>query len=279
MKHILARVDGSPGDSVVLDYALQIARLFGAHVEVVHCKLAVGAGDAAAVQISAHGGGIDAVVIDAANTIGQNARSNFENWLKANSRFEGESGPDGVDFAFREYPGWEPDIIAPLTRLTDLTIVARGDAAASTALETALQESHRPVLLVPCDGRIHDLTYRPIVAWNESVEASSAVFGALPILQKCRETVEVFTAPEGKHSPSPQPLITYLRLRSIIAASAIKAGHRLTIAEQLLSQAATANSGMLIAGAYSHGALHQLVFGGVTRHILDHAKIPLMLAR
>jgi nucleotide-binding universal stress UspA family protein len=31
-------------------------------------------------------------------------------------------------------------------------------------------------------------------------------------------------------------------------------------------------------GAYSHNRLHQQVFGGVTRHALEHAEVPVLMS-
>jgi nucleotide-binding universal stress UspA family protein len=36
---------------------------------------------------------------------------------------------------------------------------------------------------------------------------------------------------------------------------------------------------LLVMGAYSHSRLRQLILGGVTRHVLEHAKIPLLMHR
>jgi nucleotide-binding universal stress UspA family protein len=36
---------------------------------------------------------------------------------------------------------------------------------------------------------------------------------------------------------------------------------------------------MLSMGAYSHSRLRQLILGGVTRHVLENAKLPVMMNR
>ena len=38
------------------------------------------------------------------------------------------------------------------------------------------------------------------------------------------------------------------------------------------------NADLLVKGAYTHSRLRQLVFGGATRHLLNHTPIPLLLA-
>jgi nucleotide-binding universal stress UspA family protein len=36
---------------------------------------------------------------------------------------------------------------------------------------------------------------------------------------------------------------------------------------------------LLSMGAYSHSRLRQLILGGVTRHVLEYANIPVMMTR
>jgi nucleotide-binding universal stress UspA family protein len=36
---------------------------------------------------------------------------------------------------------------------------------------------------------------------------------------------------------------------------------------------------LLVLGAYSHSRMRQVVFGGVTEHMLDHAELPVLMTR
>jgi nucleotide-binding universal stress UspA family protein len=47
----------------------------------------------------------------------------------------------------------------------------------------------------------------------------------------------------------------------------------------LLAAAADFGCDMLSMGAYSHSRLRQLILGGVTRHVLENAKLPVMMNR
>ena len=46
----------------------------------------------------------------------------------------------------------------------------------------------------------------------------------------------------------------------------------------LLSEATAMAADLLVIGAYSHSRLRQVVFGGVTEHMLDHAELPVLMA-
>ena len=47
--------------------------------------------------------------------------------------------------------------------------------------------------------------------------------------------------------------------------------------QDLLAKAHQLNADMLVMGAYSHNRLVELLFGGVTRYMLVHADIPLLM--
>jgi nucleotide-binding universal stress UspA family protein len=46
----------------------------------------------------------------------------------------------------------------------------------------------------------------------------------------------------------------------------------------LLTEAKAMAADLLVIGAYSHSRMRQVVFGGVTEHMLDHAELPVLMA-
>ena len=51
-----------------------------------------------------------------------------------------------------------------------------------------------------------------------------------------------------------------------------------SVAPRLLEECERFGAEMLICGAYTHSRMRQLILGGVTRHLLGHAEIPLFMA-
>jgi nucleotide-binding universal stress UspA family protein len=47
----------------------------------------------------------------------------------------------------------------------------------------------------------------------------------------------------------------------------------------MLAAAGEFGADLLALGAYSHSRLRQLILGGVTRHILEHARLPVLMNR
>ena len=50
------------------------------------------------------------------------------------------------------------------------------------------------------------------------------------------------------------------------------------MAEALVAVAAEAGCDLVVMGAYSHSRLRQLILGGVTRHMLGSAPVPLLMS-
>jgi nucleotide-binding universal stress UspA family protein len=49
-------------------------------------------------------------------------------------------------------------------------------------------------------------------------------------------------------------------------------------AETLLAAAAELGAGLLVMGGYSHSRVRELIFGGVTAHVLRGAALPVLMA-
>ena len=278
IKHILACVDGSPRDRTVLDYASQIALRFGGHIDVLHVRFDVHG----KTRDKAHTGladrmlaePIESTVKDAA----ARARRHFEDWRAQCSLPVRDTGTaaHGPSIQWREILGYESDVIANIGRISDLILIAReGSRSTSTmARETALFETGRPVLIVP-EGEPLNLFHRPLVAWNGSLESARALHFALPFLCEFSGCVEVFAAPENKHQTDTTELLRYLSWHGIVGAR-IPADEATGVS--LLAQASAIKAGLIVMGAYTHGHYRQLLFGGMTRHVMEHAAVPVLFA-
>ncbi len=45
----------------------------------------------------------------------------------------------------------------------------------------------------------------------------------------------------------------------------------------LLAAATSVEASFLVMGGYTHGRVRQMMFGGVTQHVLHHAQLPVLL--
>jgi nucleotide-binding universal stress UspA family protein len=299
MRCILARLDGTKGDRAVLDGALQVARRFRGHIDALHVRfdprdfpLVSGYGMVSDLVAFGEAPADDGMVSDlvalterlqqTAERMAEQARRNFESWRDANRVpvADRRDEIDDVSVRWQEIEGTDADVIVRRGRLADLIVVARPvpefGGASQVALETALFDTSRPVLMVP-EPFHADLFARVIVAWNGSAEASSAVALGMPLLAQA-QSVGVFTAVEAKHPSEAEDLIAYLDWQGIAAERVAVDPAADSVGADLLSAAARTRAGLIVMGAYTHGRMRQIVFGGVTRTILQSMPVPVLMA-
>ncbi|TXH37857.1 MAG: universal stress protein [Rhodospirillaceae bacterium] len=189
------------------------------------------------------------------------------------------TGMASCQISFIERTGNPVTELRKTGRLNDLIICLLPDNERPTSeqvLTVAVAETGRPVLTLP-KAPPSDLTKHILLAWDGSLEASRLLALAMPILSMA-ERVSVFCYPEKDCDTGElHQLIEYLRCHGISAApSHVRQAKPLG---ESLVEAALFNDATLIAmGAYSHSRIRQQLFGGLTRHMIEDGKFPLLLA-
>jgi nucleotide-binding universal stress UspA family protein len=184
--------------------------------------------------------------------------------------------------SFDAVTGREEELVAQLARLADLTVVPHTDAgedvSSSDALHAVLFDSGRPVLIAP---QVAPATIgtRVCIAWNGTAEAAAAVFAGLPWLQRA-DAVRILGADDyQRRGPAAAELVPYLALHGIAAEVAMFRSLNNSVGAGLLGAAREFGADLLTMGAYSHSRLRQLILGGVTRHVLENAALPVLMCR
>ena len=184
--------------------------------------------------------------------------------------------------SFTTLVGREEDVVAQQSRLADLTIVphpeAGNDTSSSDALHAVLFDSGRPVLIAPQLSPA-TLGTRVCVAWNGTAESAAAVQAALPWLQRA-EAVRILSADEYQRAgPLAPDLANYLALHGVEAELGRFRPLDREVGAGMLAAAREFRADLLTMGAYSHSRLRQLILGGVTRHVLEYADLPVIMNR
>jgi len=179
--------------------------------------------------------------------------------------------------------GREPDIaIAHQARLADLIVVAHpeGDkeVSSSDALHAVLFDSAKPVLIAP---RIPPSTigHHICIGWNGTAESASAVMTALPWLHRAQSIRILWSEDYQRRGPFAPDLEQYLAAHDLTADRAMLNPINKIVGAGLLAAANEFGCDLLVMGAYSHSRLRQRILGGVTRHVLEHANVPVMMHR
>lgn len=201
-------------------------------------------------------------------------------------------GSEPLSYDVRLVDGNSVDAVVRHGRASDLVIVGQVDHAkidhdktadllARDLPEQVVMHSGRPVLIVPYAGGFQDLGKNVLIAWDGTREAAMALRDALPLLDKTSRVTLVSLRKEGAaedagelHVPE---MIAWL-MRHGIEAKAERYPTAVGFADTLLSCAATMSADLMVMGGYGHARVRELVLGGVTREILAHMTVPVLMA-
>jgi nucleotide-binding universal stress UspA family protein len=286
IKSIVVPMIGVPADRQLLDFALGAAKPFAAHIHALFMRPDPRAllayttpldGDPWSLQRLA-----DDLEADGA-AAAKRAHETFEHWCAQNDLTETDtaSATPRLTAGWSERVGAPEDAIARAGGMADLVILpglGNDKAARDPAeIEAGLFGTGRPVLIAPARAP-SDLLASAILAWNGSAESNRAVAAALPLLSKAGR-VGVFCEPERMRAEAkPDDLIAYLAWHGIKAAVVPAGRTDAGVAEKLVEAAERVRASLLVMGAYTHNRVREMVFGGVTNHVLHHATIPVLMA-
>lgn len=169
-----------------------------------------------------------------------------------------------------------------LARVNDLAVLdAAGerDRAQKNAIEDALFEGGRPLLIVPLTGA-NPSPRRIAIAWDGSSRAARAVSSALPFLKEAAKVFIVTVTGEkdlSRMAPGAD-LATYLVQHDIDPRTETLAAIGGDASARLRKFVADESIDMLVMGAFVHSRFRQDLLGGVTRSVLDDAPTALLMA-
>jgi nucleotide-binding universal stress UspA family protein len=284
MRGILVHVDEHQALASVLTCALLVGRRFNGQIDGLHAR----PGAPRIIPVAPEG-----AFIPASEIVEDLERADRDLDRQLRERYDAFMREQGVAAAGNVLPGaevaaaWRDETVTgyealgSLGRAYDLITVARPISGAAvpsmSALEAALFESGRPILIAP-PAPPDKLGEVVVIAWNGSTETARTIAMTMPFLSAA-ETVVVLSVEDGMVPGPSGAEIAQGLVRNGIAARTqqVKAGDRSTGAA-ILEQCAALGADLLLKGAYTHSRLRQMIFGGATNHILGAAGLPVIMA-
>jgi nucleotide-binding universal stress UspA family protein len=182
-------------------------------------------------------------------------------------------------FRWRGGSAIDDSSLGSLGRVHDVAVLGRPGSrgARMTAMEAALFDSGRPVLMAPPLAP-KSIGQTVLVHWNASTETARCILFALPLLKQARRVALI--AVEGALVPGPSigEAVGYLAANGVTATEKTVSGRNLRAGEVILAEAAAMGADLLVKGAYTQSRLRQMIFGGPTSHILSAAELPVFFA-
>ncbi|MBT5186227.1 MAG: universal stress protein [Kordiimonadaceae bacterium] len=165
-------------------------------------------------------------------------------------------------------------------RSCNLTIISQGEDTYSDIMGSMarfMMESSLPVLAVPVEGITDKIGTNILIAWDASAESARAVHDAMPFLQKAEKVTVLSISEERKHF-SPTADICEMLNRNGVKAVGVDESEHFDRAARILKLSKEWNIDLIVAGAWGHKRLLEVIFGGVTKTLYTNQEIPVFFS-
>lgn len=151
-----------------------------------------------------------------------------------------------------------------------------GNMDARDAFHDILFNERKLVLVPPPGGQVGNLLGHVVIGWKPHDHAQRAVVAARRWLSAAgRVTVLcVNDKPDGRYQFTGRELLEQLGLEGDVVAIGSEGR---PVGAAILDFARSANATCLLIGAFRHGYFLDLLLGRVTRYLLSHSALPLMM--
>src|SRR5437588_9848244 len=245
IKTILVPAAGSQTDAAVFTSALAVARVFDAHIDVLHVRV-----DSAAMAASMSTDGSGAAMVGGLiERIDEEATQREDTAKKLFQRFcereqllieDAPAGRQNPTAQWLRQIGDEAYWVREYGRAADLLVIGRpadNEGVSIDTIEAALVGTGRPVLIVPAAPLV-SLPETIVVAWKPAPEAARAVTAAMPLLSKAKQVLIVTVAEEeGLSDEEGARLMTSLSWHGLNVSTRHLRPDRLGAADTLLAAA------------------------------------------
>lgn len=272
-KDILVHVDGAKNCKARIELAVSLARAQGAHL--------IGLFVASQPEVPGY----------VQSMMGQQVQDLQLSYIKEAEAAAAElwretAGKTELSVEWRSVEGDLIDQIALHGRYADLVVIGQRDSSADVGNVDVADELvfilGRPVMVVPYAGAFKSVGERVMVAWNASRESTRAVGDSIPVLRQAKQVYVLAANPKGGldgHGAVPGADIAQHLARHGVKAEAQQLfADDVDVGNLLLSRAADENIDLIVMGCYGRSKLREMILGGVSRHILKHMTVPVLLS-
>jgi nucleotide-binding universal stress UspA family protein len=170
-------------------------------------------------------------------------------------------------------------IVAERGKTADLVVIVRpAEHEGKDALHAAIFETGKPLLLVPpVSGAAAPFGHHMAIAWKTSDQAERAVTASIPWLKQADRVSLLLVGKQGEPLRSAEDVLALLDPHGIKAEPILLTRGEESVGARLVLEAHSIAADCLVMGAYRHNRLVEMILGGVTHHMLQHADLPVFM--
>lgn len=176
--------------------------------------------------------------------------------------------------------GDELEAASRLIEMADLIIVEQRvqgvieDLMTTDVIEHLLVNGDCPVLLLPMGWQGGHVGEKILVAWKHTREARRAVHAAMPLLVRAVDVFVLAASGRRADAEAGSDLKSYLARHGVQAQIV---GESEDGDGDITATARNRDCDLIVMGAFHRSSLTELVFGGATKFMLRHSKLPVLL--
>jgi hypothetical protein len=183
----------------------------------------------------------------------------------------------GIMSAWCDVEGLAEPVIEAWGRRSDFIVLKRpadhSRLADRQRIQAALFNTDRPVLVVP-PNPVATMGRCIAIAWRDDKRTIRAVLSALRCLGLAQSVHVLAGVREGAPPARLPDILDEHAVAATLHAMPIGAG---VFGAALIEQAHALGADMLVMGAYVHSPVRSFVLGGVTRYMLSHGDLPMLM--
>lgn len=179
------------------------------------------------------------------------------------------------------------DCMIDSARGADLVIMAQEErrwdrADHAHAQDRVIQNSGRPVIVVPNGYRGPEIGNHLLLGWGNTREATRASRDLLtlarPGAQATVLSIDAHVQEELKDAPA-NAIAEMLSRHGLLVTVAHKQSHNNSVAETLNQHAFEIGADVIVTGAFGHSKAYDFVLGAATYELLRNSKLPVMFSK
>jgi nucleotide-binding universal stress UspA family protein len=259
MISVLLNINPDPGHEARLAFGIALARSRGGHItciQVLPPPLIVGSPDGAVITPE-----VSAAIEQAAREFQEEVEVRLEQ--------------SGVEWTWVRLMADSTSAIVSHSRLADVIVLSADESI--PPLGPVVLHARTPVLAVPQRGSGFQTAVPAVLAWNGSEPAANAMRSALPLLREMEITQILVVDQDSDEFPAARAL-EYLSHHAIRAEIHWRHSEQRTVAETILNFAHHLEAGLIVAGAFGHNRIREMLLGSVTHALTKRSPLPLLLA-
>jgi nucleotide-binding universal stress UspA family protein len=271
---ILIHVDNNTACKSRLETAIRLAQQFDAHLTALYVILPTNFPIFSQIPVGP-------------KFIKSHRKSLWEGAARAQKDCEDAARDVGVTLEWRAEEGILIDTLNEHGRYCDLIVLGQYDPSdrndlSEGAADHVILESGTACLVVPYIGIAANNMNNILIAWNGSMESSRAVKDAVPILKQAKRVEVLVINPEQRKvdegDVTGAKASAYLARHGINVEAHTVHNKQSNAGDVLLSHASDFSADLVVMGAYGHTRLREKVLGGVTKHLLEHMTVPVLMS-